>query len=77
MSPKACKGILRRAAGEATLPEEDASLPFFRPLPVDARAKDPLDTLLLAAQVNNYAQQVNKFAGQSFGKLFLAASLQQ
>jgi translation initiation factor 3 subunit H len=57
------------------LPEEDASLPIFRPLPELRNAKDPLDTLLLSAQISNYCGQVNRFAGQSFGKIFLAGSL--
>ena len=66
---------VRKAAGEEALPEEDPSLPFFRPVQQDSRQKDPLDILLMSAQVNNYCSQVNKFAGQSFGKLFLASSL--
>ena len=35
----------RRATGQEQLPEEDPSLPFFKPLQ-DTRAKDPLDMLL-------------------------------
>lgn len=31
----------------------------------------------MQAQINQYAGQVNKFAGQSFGKLFLAQSLRK
>jgi len=66
----------RRASGQEPLPEEDPSLPFFKPL-VDPRggSRDPLDALLMSAQIANYAGQVNRFAGQTFGKLFLAQSL--
>lgn len=66
----------RRSAGLEALPEEDPSLPFFKPY-TDPRGgnRDPLDSLLMAAQISNYAGQVNRFAGQTFGKLFLAQSL--
>lgn len=66
----------RRAAGQEPLPEEDPSLPFFKAF-TDSRSKDPLDMLLMSAQISNYASQVNRFAGQSFGKFFLASSLRK
>lgn len=65
----------RKARGLEPLPETDPSHPAFQPLR-DQRAKaDPLDTMLLSAQISNYCQQVSKYAGASFGKLFLAGSL--
>jgi len=64
----------RRATGLPALPEEDPTLPFFRPF-ADTRAKEPLDMLLMSAQISNYCSQVAKFSGASFGKLFLAGSL--
>lgn len=65
----------RRARGEDPVPiVEDPSLPFNRPV-LEPRGRDPLDVLLMSAQVSNYCAQVNSFAGQSFGKIFLAGSL--
>eukprot|EP00918_Siedleckia_nematoides_P078473 GHVU01171707.1.p1 GENE.GHVU01171707.1~~GHVU01171707.1.p1 ORF type:complete len:339 (+),score=43.52 GHVU01171707.1:25-1017(+) len=61
----------RQVRGEAALPEEDINK-LFRPLQPPPR----LDALLLAGQINNYADQVGSFAQQSFGKLFMADSLQ-
>lgn len=66
----------RRSVGQEPLPEEDPSLPFFRPT-ADARARDPLDALLMSSQIATYAGQVNRFAGATFGKLFLAQSLRK
>jgi translation initiation factor 3 subunit H len=66
----------RRAEGLEPLPEVDASLPFFKPV-VDKSGRDPLDTLLLSAQITSYCSSVTRFADQSFGKLFLASSLSQ
>jgi len=34
-----------------------------------------LESLLISNQVNTYCDQINKFAGQSFGKLFLMQRL--
>ena len=66
---------LRRANGEPVLPEEDLTLPFFRTLQDSRSGRDPLDSVLMAAQVANYCGQVNKFAGSAFGKLFLAQAV--
>jgi hypothetical protein len=66
----------RRAEGLEPLPEVDPSLPFFKPV-VDKSGRDPLDTLLLSAQITSYCSSVTKFADQSFGKLFLASNLAQ
>lgn len=34
----------------------------------------PLDTMILSQQIKNYCSQINNFAGDSFGKLFLVAN---
>lgn len=62
----------RKARGESPLPEEDLTK-IFKPLQAPSR----LESLLLSGQVNSYANQVSEFATQSFGKLFMADSLQQ
>lgn len=69
------ENALRVRNGEDPLPEEDSSLPFFRPLDPPRGSKDPLDVLLMSANISAYCSSVNKFAGASFGKLFLASSL--
>lgn len=66
----------RVASGMAALPETDTTLWFNKPLQ-ELRTSDRLDLLLNQAQTAEYCDQVNKFASQSFGKLFLASSLQQ
>ena len=35
-----------------------------------------LDSMLVTGQIDNYCRQIGEFAAQSFGKLFLAESLQ-
>jgi hypothetical protein len=59
----------RRANDPTAVVEEEA------PSRPDPRAKDPLDVMLMSAQISNYCSQVAKFSGASFGKLFLAGSL--
>lgn len=66
----------RRLEGLEMLPEFDASLPFFKPV-MDKTGRDTLDSLLISAQISAYCGSVMRFADQSFGKLFLAASLQK
>jgi len=63
----------RRANGEDELPEEeDPSVnSLFKPIPQPSR----LEPLLVTNQINNYCHQINQFAGQSFGKLFLLDGL--
>ena len=61
----------RIARGEQPLPEDDINK-MFKPPPQPSR----LDSLLLAGQINCYADQITEFATQSFGKLFMAESLQ-
>ncbi|XP_052776795.1 eukaryotic translation initiation factor 3 subunit H-like [Mya arenaria] len=63
---------LRIARGEKPLPDEDINK-IFKPLQTPAR----LDNLLITGQIDNYSQQIGEFAAQSFGKLFLAESLQE
>ncbi|KAK3590405.1 hypothetical protein CHS0354_008757 [Potamilus streckersoni] len=61
----------RQIRGEEPLPEEDINK-LFKPLQPPAR----LDSLLIAGQIDNYCGQIGEFASQSFGKLFMAESLQ-
>lgn len=67
----------RAAAGLDLLPEEDHSLHFFREQQQKRRDGDNLDSLLISAQIGTYCEQVNKFAGASAGKLFLAGQMQK
>ncbi len=62
----------RAASGLDALPEEDPSMPFFRQHTERGGKGDPLDSLLISAQIGTYCEQVNKFAGSSASKLFLA-----
>lgn len=62
---------LRISRGEAPLPDEDINK-IFKPLQPPPR----LDSLLIAGQIDNYCQQISEFSAQSFGKLFMAESLQ-
>lgn len=61
----------RKERGERPLPEEDLSK-LFKPLQVPSR----LDNLLLSGQAENYCNEINEFASQSFAKLFLSEALQ-
>ncbi|WAR24144.1 EIF3H-like protein [Mya arenaria] len=69
---KTSENQLRIARGEKPLPDEDINK-IFKPLQTPAR----LDNLLITGQIDNYSQQIGEFAAQSFGKLFLAESLQE
>ncbi|ELU18873.1 hypothetical protein CAPTEDRAFT_161622 [Capitella teleta] len=62
---------LRAERGDAPLPDEDITK-MFKPLQPPSR----LECLLLSSQVSSYVGQINEFATQSFGKLFMADSLQ-
>lgn len=62
----------RIARGLEPKPEEDPSNPLFAPITPKV---DRLDALLVTAQIGKYCEQINKFAGQSFSKLFLTGSL--
>lgn len=61
----------RAAKGEPPLPEEDLNK-LFKPL----QAPQRLDSMLIAGQIDNYCTQITEFTSQSFGKLFMADSLQ-
>lgn len=61
----------RLARGDQPVPEDDIHK-NYKPPPPPSR----LDSLLLAGQINCYADQITEFATQSFGKLFMADSLQ-
>ena len=60
----------RQQEGLPPLPLEDPNEPCFKPFPEGGQER--LEMLLMSAQVSNYCNQINQFAGQSFGKLFLA-----
>ena len=61
----------RAAKGDPPLPEEDLNK-LFKPL----QAPQRLDSMLIAGQIDNYCTQILEFTSQSFGKLFMAESLQ-
>ncbi len=63
----------RRANGEAPLPDDDKDLP-----PGERRIDPPnrLESLLISTQISAYCNQLSKFTGASFERLFLASSLQ-
>ncbi|OQS04131.1 eukaryotic translation initiation factor 3 subunit H [Thraustotheca clavata] len=60
---------IRQDNGEDLLPEEDPAL--FKPLNQPSR----LESLLITKQMNTYCDNINRFAGKSFHKLFLADTL--
>jgi hypothetical protein len=62
--------------GHELKPEFDASLPFFNAV-TDRNGRDALDMSLISAQVTAYCQSVSRFTDTTFGKLFLAASIQK
>ena len=51
--------------------EEDVNQ-MFKPIAHPSR----LESLLITNQINNYCHQINQFAGQGFGKLYVVAGLQ-
>lgn len=61
----------RRAAGDDLLPDEEFALDKKLEAPVR------MESLLISNQISAYCTQINKFAGSSFEKLFLAGSLQK
>jgi translation initiation factor 3 subunit H len=68
---RASENALRVARGEQPLPDDDINRMFKPPQPPPR-----LDSLLLSQQINAYVEQITEFATQSFGKLFMADSLQ-
>ncbi|XP_077991266.1 eukaryotic translation initiation factor 3 subunit H-like [Glandiceps talaboti] len=61
----------RQARGEPPLPDEDLTK-IFKSIPTPSR----LDGLLTSSQIKHHANEINQFASQSFGKLFMAEALQ-
>jgi hypothetical protein len=64
----------RQQQGLAALPEVDFSLPFFQQHR-EKGAKDPLEGILYAAQINSYCGAVARFSYDTFPKLFLANAM--
>ncbi|KAL4095372.1 hypothetical protein PRIC1_008746 [Phytophthora ramorum] len=62
---------VRRENGEEPVPEEDPS--FFKSVNQPSR----LESLLITKQMNTYCEHINRYAGKSFQKLFLAAKIHQ
>lgn len=58
---------LRESGSDKVLPEEDPD--FFKSVHQPSR----LESLLITKQMNTYCEHVNRYAGKSFQKLFLAA----
>lgn len=69
--PQEQENKARAEKGEARLPDEDLNK-LFKPPAVPPR----LDGLLSSGQMKIYCTEINKLASQTFGKLFLADSLQ-
>lgn len=63
----------REFRGEPPLPEEDPNNPIFKPLVNPSK----LESLLIRNQIGIYCDQVNKFSGSTFSKLFLASAIQK
>lgn len=57
----------RRENGDDLLPEEDPE--FFKSVHQPSR----LESLLITKQMNTYCEHINRYAGKSFQKLFLAS----
>uniref|UniRef100_A0A7M5X1J2 Eukaryotic translation initiation factor 3 subunit H n=2 Tax=Clytia hemisphaerica TaxID=252671 RepID=A0A7M5X1J2_9CNID len=62
----------RKARGEAPLPEEDVNKIFRPNLPPNR-----LEHLLSTGQIATYCDHLTEYASQSFGKLFIAESVQK
>lgn len=58
---------VRRENDQEPLPEEDPE--FFKQLHQPSR----LEALLITKQMNTYCEHINRYAGKSFQKLFLAS----
>ena len=69
---RATENELRKTRGEPPLPEEDTSK-MFKPLQAPLR----LDNMLTTGQIGTYCDHLGEFATQSFGKLFIAESIQK
>ncbi|TYZ68196.1 hypothetical protein PybrP1_012972 [[Pythium] brassicae (nom. inval.)] len=62
---------LRRENDQELLPEEDPN--FFKSVHQPSR----LESLLITKQMNTYCEHINRYAGKSFQKLFLAQKFHQ
>jgi len=63
----------REERGEPLLPEDaDPSNPIFKPSTQSSR----LESLLIRKQINIYCDQINKFTGSGFSKMYLASAIQ-
>ncbi|KAF0701114.1 Aste57867_8411 [Aphanomyces stellatus] len=60
---------IRRDNGDELLPEDDPN--FFKNLNQPSR----LESLLITKQMNTYCENINRYAGKNFNKLFLAGNL--
>lgn len=67
---QALENQARAAKEEPPLPEEDITK-IFRPLPVPTR----LPAMLMATQVDTYAEEIAKFSTQSLAKLYMTKSM--
>jgi translation initiation factor 3 subunit H len=63
----------QKKAAEGTTVEDDEIAQLFKPIQQPSR----LESLLVTNQINKYCEQINKFAGTSFTKLFLYAGIQK
>lgn len=68
---QAAENDQRVKRGEQPLPDEDISK-VFRPIAPPSR----LDNVLVNSQIGHYCEQLNRFASQSFGKLYMAKAIQ-
>jgi translation initiation factor 3 subunit H len=71
LQKRAQENASRSARGEAPLPDDDVNK-LFKSIPPPTR----LDAMLCAGQISNYCTQINQFATQSLGKLFVSEALQ-
>mmetsp|Transcript_23067 Transcript_23067/g.40832 ORF Transcript_23067/g.40832 Transcript_23067/m.40832 type:complete len:412 (+) Transcript_23067:3400-4635(+) len=62
----------REERDEPLLPEVDASQAIFKPQPISSQ----LESLLIKKQIGIYTQQINRFTGAGFSKLYLAGAIQ-
>jgi len=62
---------VRKARGEPLITEEELNKLIKPP-----QAPSRLDSLLISGQINSFSDQIKQFSSQSFGKLFMAESLQ-
>ena len=69
---QATENDIRKQRGEPPLPEEDLSR-LFRPIQPPPR----LDNILTTSQISTYCGQLNQYASQSFGKLYMAEAVQK